>query len=194
MRKVIIFDLGGVLEVHNEIPFLNYIKSKFNLKEDIYPIYKEITYLRDIDKIDEHEFFKRFSKRININISEKEFYDTYYKNYVKQNFNVLNFIKKELFGKYELFIFSNNSRIHIRKFKQVTNFEKLFNKCIYSYDIKVKKPDIKFFKRGLKLIKHSGSECIFFDDQLKSKENSQKVGIKFIQYKNLNKLKKDLNF
>ena len=41
----------------------------FNLKEDIYPIYKEITYLRDIDKIDEHEFFKRFSKRININIS-----------------------------------------------------------------------------------------------------------------------------
>ncbi len=192
MRKVLLFDLGGVLEIHNTDSFLNWIKNKFSINKDIKPIYSRLVYLRDIDEINEHQFFQNFIEEINVDISEEDFYNEYYENHVHQSYDVLNFIENELLNKYELYIFSNNSRINIQRFKNKINFEKLFKKCIYSYDLKTKKPNQEFFRKGLKIINHKGSECLFFDDQLKSKENSEKVGIKFIQYTTLNKLKQDL--
>jgi len=194
MRNVILFDFGGVLEIHGVASFCDWLKEEFNLSSDILPIYKKWEYLRDIDELDEHEFHKRFTKDVGIDISEDDFYNEYYSNHVKQCFDVLDFIEKELFGKYDLFIFSNNSRITVNKFQEKTGFERLFNKCVYSYYLHTQKPDIEFFRKGLELIGHDGEECIFFDDQIKSKENSEKLGIKFIQYKDLDQLKKDLKY
>lgn len=192
MRKIIIFDLGGILEHHDIDSFCNWIKNKFNIDKDIKPVYKEIEIFVDTGKIDQHEFFKRFTEAINISISEEEFWEEYYKNHVIQFYDNLNFIKDELFGKYELFMFSNYAKAHREKFKAKYDYEALFKKCIYSFDIGVKKPDPFFFEKGLELINHKGEECIFIDDQLKSKEPSEKTGIKFIQFVDLEKLKSDL--
>ena len=192
MRTVLIFDLGGILEIHDIDSFCNWIKNKYSIYEDIKPIYKKWEYLRDVDKIDEHEFYQKFIDEIKISLSEEEFYQEYYTNHVHQCLDMLKFIENKLFGKYELYIFSNNSKINIRKFQDKINYEKLFKKCVYSFDLKTKKPALEFFKKGLKIINHKGDECIFIDDQLKSKINSEKLGIKFIQYINLDKLKLDL--
>jgi HAD superfamily hydrolase (TIGR01509 family) len=193
MRNVLLFDLGRVLEIHNLKSFCNCLKKEYSIdkNKNIISIYKKWEILRDTDKIDEHKFYKKFTNEINIKISQKKFYSKYYEN-VHECHDVLKFIEENLYKKYELFIFSNNSRINIRKFKEKINFEKYFKKCIYSFDLKIKKPDINFFIKGLKEINHNGKDCFFFDDQLKSKINSEKLGIKFIQYINLNKLKKDL--
>jgi glucose-1-phosphatase len=192
MRNVIIFDYGGIIESHLTKSFCEWIKKKFKIKKDIWPIFKKYEILRDLGKINEHELYQNLIKELNINISEKQFYDEYFENHVKQHLDVLDFIEKELFGKYELFIFSNNSKININMLKKKINFEKFFKKCIYSYNIGIRKPDLRFFEEGLRLIEHKGEECVFIDDQLKSKENSEKTGIKFIQFINLDKLKNDL--
>jgi len=195
MRKFIIFDLGGILEIHDVDGFCKWIKKKFKLRyevKEIYSTYKRIGYLLDTDEIDEREFYKRFTSEMGIKIPYEEFYKRYFTYHVKQCRDVLEFIKESLFERYEIYIFSNNSRINVRNFKKKIDFEKLFDKCIYSYDLHIKKPDIDFFKNGLKIIGHKGEECIFIDDQIKSKEPSESMGIKFILYKNLNQLKKDL--
>ncbi len=192
MRNAIIFDYGGILEIHDTSSFCEEIQREFHIRGSIKPLYKKWEILRDLDQIDEHEFFRQISQELKIPLTEQEFYHKYYHKFVKQCTSVLEFIKKKLYGKYELFIFSNNSRINVRKFNEKTHFEKSFKKCVYSYDLQIKKPDPLFFKKGLKMINRKGNECIFFDDQLKSKEAAEHEGMTFIQFTNLVALKKDL--
>jgi len=192
MRDILIFDYGGVIESHHTKSFCEWIKKKFSIQGEVWSIFKKYENLRDLGKIDKHELYSLLTKELDINLSEKEFYSEYFKNHVKTHFEVLEFIEKELFGRYELYLFSNNSQINVDMLRNKVDFEKLFNKCIYSFNLGVRKPDLEFFKKGLSLIGHKGEECIFFDDQVKSKENAEKNGIKFIQYTSIDGLKKSL--
>ena len=195
MRNVIIFDIGGVLRIYNNNTFNDWLKTTFNITKGIVPIWKKWQNLRDIDKIDEHEFYSKFLSDIgisNIELSEHDFYNKFFEDCITTNDKIFSFIENNLFGKYELYIFSNMSRIEVIEHRKKVNYEKFFNKCIYSFDIKVLKPDINFFKKGLELIGHVGEECIFIDDKIKNKINSEKSGIKFIQYTDYNKFLKDI--
>ncbi len=185
MRNFIIFDIGGVLRIYNNSAFNDWLKTTFNITKAIEPIWKKWQDLRDIDEIDEHEFYSNFLKDVeldNSKLSEHDFYKKFFDDCVTTNHDLFNFIEKRLYGIYKLCIFSNMSRIEVREHKKKIDYEKYFDKCIYSYMIKTLKPDINFFKKGLKLIGHAGEECIYIDDKIKNKENSEKVGIKFIQY------------
>lgn len=196
MRNIIIFDIGGVLRIYDNDSFNDWLKKTFNINKEIRPIWKKWRDLMNIDKIDEHEFYSNFLKDVNIpelKFPEEQFYNKLFEEYVKDDEKILKFIENNLYQKYRLYIFSNISRIDIRKYREKVDFEKFFDKCIYSYDIKTIKPTIEFFKKALKLIGHLGSKCVFFDDQLKSKENSEKVGIKFIQHINHEQFIKDLD-
>ncbi len=194
MRNVLIFDIGGVIVDYDNDSFCEWIKNKFETKGNIGQVYKKLEGMIDIDQIDEHELHRRFTEEINVKISEEDFYKQYYQNHVRPHFEVLGFIKDNLYGRYELDVFSNNCKISVRKLKEATDFEKLFNKCVYSFDLGVKKPDIEFFKQGLERIAHKGEECIFFDDRLDFKEPSEKLGIQFVHYTGLDKLKQDLTY
>lgn len=191
-RKIIIFDLGGILETHDVTAFCAWMKKRFNIAKNIELIYKKWEFLLDTGKIGEKDLHKKFTEELGISISKEEFYNEYYKNHVVRHFDVLNFIKEKLAGRYKLYLFSNYAKTHRSKFKEKYDYEKLFEKCIYSFDIGVKKPDPLFFQKGLKRINHKGEECIYFDDQLKSKEIAEKLGIVFIRYKNLDQLKAEL--
>ena len=187
MRNVIIFDIGGVLRIYNNNSFNDWLKNTFNIAKDVRSIWKKWQKLMLTDEVDEHEFYSNLLEELDISRSElsvEQFYKKLFEDYIKDDKQIFKFIEKNLYQKYKLYIFSNFSRIEVRKFKEKVDFEKFFDQCIYSYDIKTIKPKIDFFKKALELIGHQGSECVFFDDQLKNKENSEKVGIKFIQYIN----------
>ncbi len=91
-----------------------------------------------------------------------------------------------------LFVFSNNSAINIRHYDKNVDYKKYFEECIYSFKIGLRKPNKNFFIKALKLIHKNGKDCIFIDDQLKSKSAAESLGITFIQYKNLPQLKREL--
>ncbi len=192
MRDVLVLDYGGVLEIHDFIGFCSWLAERSTPGKDVISTYKKIRELRERDTIDEHDFFARLAEKLDFDIPKEEFYETYYTQFVHPCYETLAFIEQHLFGKYELYLFSNNSKITVRKLSERTHFERLFSRCVYSFDLRTSKPDIEFFRKGLELIGHKGEECLFFDDQLKSKENAEKLGIKLIQYKDLTQFKKDL--
>lgn len=195
MRNVIIFDIGGVLRIYNNNSFNDWIKDTFKVKKNVRPVWKKWQRLLQTDEVNEHEFYSSLLKELFIpesELSEERFYNKLFDDYISDNKQILEFIKGNLYKKYKLYIFSNFSRMEIRKYRKKIDFEKFFDKCIYSCDIKRIKPDIEFFKRALDAIGHQGSECIFFDDQLKNKKNSEKVGIKFIRYVNYDQFIKNL--
>jgi len=196
MKNVIIFDIGGVLRIYNNNSFNDWLKNTFNITKDVRSIWKKWQKLLLTDKIDEHEFYSDLLKELDISgseLSEEQFYKKLFEDYIKDDKQIFKFIENNLYQKYKLYIFSNFSKIEIRKFREKIDFEKFFDKCIYSCDIKTIKPDIEFFKKALALIGHRGNECIFFDDQLKNKKNSEKIGIKYIQYLNYDQFVKDFN-
>lgn len=192
MKKAIIFDYGGILEIHQVPQFCEWLKNEFELKDDVFPVYRKWEIERDLGHITSHDLYMKICAEFPISLSEEQFFTIYYERFTVPKNDVLDFIKTKLFGKYPLYIFSNNNSLTIEKYEKKTKFSSLFEKCIYSFDLHVRKPHIQFFEEGLKQIQQKGEDCIFFDDQLKSKENSEKCGITFIQFTNLENLKKSL--
>lgn len=195
MKKAIIFDIVGVLRRYDNQLFNNWLREKFRVSQDIESVWKKWQDLRDVDEINEHQFYSNFLKDVGISeakLPEELFLGKFFNDCVRDDEQILKFIEENLQGKYKLYIFSNFSRIDLKKYREKIDFEKFFDKCVYSCDIKVKKPSVEFFEKGLKMIGHRGNECIFFDDQLKNKENAEKVGIKFIQYFDYDQFVKNL--
>lgn len=195
MKNVIIFDIVGVLRNYDNDDFYKWLGKTFNIDKDIKAVWKKWQRLRDVDKIDEHIFYKNFLSDLGISqkeINDEEFYRKFYTDYVSDNYDILKFIEKNLHKKYELFLFTNASRIDIRDFAKKYDFRKIFKNCVCSYELKTRKPEAEFFQKGLAQIGHAGKECIFFDDQIKSKIPSEKQGIKFIQYLDFEKFIADL--
>ncbi|EKE06878.1 MAG: Haloacid dehalogenase superfamily, subfamily IA, variant 3 with third motif having DD or ED [uncultured bacterium] len=197
MPKAIIFDIGGVLRFYDNHTLNNWLKDTFNLDkdaEDIYEIWRTWNNLRNIDAIDEHEFYEKILNELKINIndlSEKDFYQKV-ASVVTENNQMWEFLKNNLYGKFKLYIFSNFSKRDIKDFQEATDFEKYFDKCIYSCEIKVRKPDLNFFQKGLELIGEKAEDCIFIDDKLKNTEASTKFGIKSILYTNFENFQEEI--
>ena len=195
MKNVIIFDVGNVIMLYKNKAFNDWLNHKFNGTKEIAPIWKKWLNLGDLDKISANEFYTGFLKEVGIdqnNLSEKEFFGKFFGDYVLTNEKILKFIKDFFFNKYELYIFSNMNKNEIIENNLKSNYESFFKKCVYSCNIKLKKPDIEFYQKALELIGHKGEECIFFDDNIKNKENAEKTGIKFVQYIDFNKFLTDV--
>ncbi len=195
MRNIILFDVGGVIRIYDDKSFNAWLKNTFHPNGEIEPAWKKWRDLRDIDKIDEHEFYANFISDIGISakdISEEDFYAKFFNEHIETNEKILKFIENQLFGKFRLYIFSNMSRMEVKEHRKKVDYEKFFDKCVYSFNLGLIKPDIEFFKKGLDVIEHKGDECIFFDNNLKNKKNSEKLGIKFVQYVDFDKFSKDI--
>lgn len=195
MRNIIIFDIVGVLRNYDNDGFYEWLGKTSGINKDIKTVWKKWQHLRDVDEVDEHVFYKKFLFDLGISdkeIGEKEFYRKFFTDFVSDDYDLLKFIEKNLYQKYELFLFSNASRIDIRDFAKKYDFRKVFKDCVSSYKLRIRKPDPLFFQKGLERIGHAGKDCVFFDDQIKSKIPSEKEGIKFIQYSGFKKFIADL--
>jgi putative hydrolase of the HAD superfamily len=190
--KSIIFDVGGVIALHNYAKVRAYLKSKYKLSSEFRDVYRKLVIQRDLGKINEHQFVKLLSKKLKVKIDEESFYHTEFNYTMRANKALLRFIKTKLYKQFPLFVFSNNSAVNIRNYDKRICYKKYFQKCIYSFKLGLRKPNKNFFIKALKLIHKNGKDCIFIDDQLKSKSAAKSLGITFIQYKNLSQLKNEL--
>ena len=90
----------------------------------------------------------------------------------------------ELKKKYRLLLLSNTNPIHI-EISAVNEFaryglkpEDVFEKCYYSYDMKMAKPDAEIFEALLANAGVSPEECLFLDDGQKNIDQATKLGIR----------------
>lgn len=193
MYKAIIFDWGGVIEVLDLKGFYEESSKKFNVALKTFKKAEMAGRVRmDIGEIGGEEYIDGISKACNKIISQKDFYELFFK-HVTFNEKLFDLIKK-LKQTYKIFMVSNNNPPFHQHMKRDTEYEKMFDKVILSYEVKIRKPDKEIFMKTLAGTELSPNECIFIDDKAMHADAARKIGIEGIVYNNfedlLEKLKK----
>ena len=91
---------------------------------------------------------------------------------------------EELRKSYRIFLLSNSNEIHYNSFRDdlqkqygYTNFDELFEKAYFSYNLHLRKPDPKIFKLVLAENNLTPNETLFIDDTLMHIESAARSGI-----------------
>ena len=99
-------------------------------------------------------------------------------------------LAKSLKKKYAVAILSNSEQSYEQKYRP--KLEKVFSPILYSHRERMAKPNPAFFELALKRLGLQAQECIMVDDCHENMKPCQELGIHFALFKNLEKLKKDL--
>lgn len=97
---------------------------------------------------------------------------------------------KRLKKKYKMAVVSNWVKSFEEKFDE--RLSTVFSPIIYSHRVRMVKPSKEIFELALEKIGIKAEECVFIDDGIENQKPCRELGIHFVLYKNLNKLKKDL--
>lgn len=165
MIKAIFFDLQGVLTKTGRLFSDDLPKAwepEVKKEETIRRYYK----YRVLKKINKKEFFD------NVPNKKKNLFLKFSKIHSGAKIAV-----ETLSKKYPLYIASNHiDYIFDEELKQI-KLKKYFTDFIVSKDIKVAKPEKKFYEIMLKKAKVKGSEAMFIDDTKRNLEGAKKLGI-----------------
>ncbi|MCX7954016.1 MAG: HAD family phosphatase [Bacteroidales bacterium] len=105
-------------------------------------------------------------------------------------------IKKEIFNllvklkeKYNLYVLSNTNSLHYKVYSKDfidnlnVNFKEFFNQCFLSFEINLRKPDLKIFQYVIEKAKINSFETLFVDDIDKNIETAKQAGFKTLLIK-----------
>ena len=88
---------------------------------------------------------------------------------------------------------SDNDDITVKNLEKYHNkMLNLFTKKYFSHELKMRKPNFKFFKYVLGDLNIVPSECIFIDDKPKNVDAAKECGMNGIVFSSVNQLKKEL--
>lgn len=181
MIKTIIFDIGGVLIGYNWMDFLMQLfndeeKAK-RLRENIFKHWNEV----DRGVISDEELLELFaSDAPDLKDDIKYFWD-----HIGEALWQFDFTKdwlKELKDRgYQLLYLSNWSN-HVREcaLKQL-DFIPLMDGGIFSYEVKLIKPDHAIYEEIIRKYKLNPEECVFLDDKLANCEAARECGLHAVQ-------------
>ncbi len=193
MIKTIVFDVGGVLVKRDVFATIilglsqQYNLDPISLRTTASALWEEVS----AGKITEKEFWPKllnsFQLPINL-LAEIETQEINLMNPVDPVWGYVN----QLHGNYKLAILSNMgerwAKIREEKFK----LSKYFNPIIWSYDIKLSKPDIKIFSYLAEKLDNLPAECVFIDDKEENIAAARQCGFKAIHFQNPEQLCDDL--
>lgn len=181
----IVLDLGGVLVKITPDKFYKKISQISNLKiEEL----KKIKNLITLGKITPHFAFKNLIKKYNLNITLKDFLDSFLYDYIEGEIEgATEFLNQLKSKKFRLILLSNTNALHFNYIKKnMLQNLKMFNKFYLSYKLHLAKPDKKIFKFVLNDLKVQPENIIFIDDTLENIETAKSLNINSIKVK-LNK-------
>lgn len=184
--KNIIFDWGGVItdldfEASNEAfkkYGLNNFIEQYNLQ-----VQKDIYLKLETGNIDPGEFRSELRKLIPEPISDEEMdrcWSALLCELPEDRWNLLHKVKNF----YKTYLLSNTNIIHIRSyFKRISEkygkngYTHLFEKTYFSFDLKMRKPDIEIFKFVLKDSNLKPEETLLIDDYHENIRAAGELGI-----------------
>ena len=183
--STLIFDLGGVL-INLDLPRCVHNFKELGLEnfEQHLSLFGQKDFFLDFEKghISVPEFRAEIRKLTQNSLSDHQI-DTAWSSFLcdipQQKFEMLLELKK----KFRLLLLSNTNPLHIevstvnefaRYGKKMTD---VFEKCYYSYEMKMVKPDAEIFETLLNDAGVLAEECLFLDDGPKNIEMASKLGI-----------------
>jgi putative hydrolase of the HAD superfamily len=191
--KWVLFDLTGVISTWSfRSKKWKIINNKKYKERDFETIYFESNYSAyERGKIQHKEFVESYLLKNNDVFTLDEFVEIFKRSVtpVRGIENILKKLKKN----YKLAILSNEG-IEWGNYKlDKSGLKRYFDKIIISSQIGFAKPDLKFYKKSLKLLNIEPKSCVFIDDLEENINAAEKLGIKSILFKNPHQLQKDLN-
>ncbi len=90
---------------------------------------------------------------------------------------------RSLAGKYGIYFFSNTDPIHIPPLFERFPSLLFFDGCALSWELGARKPDPRFFHRGLAKFGLDPTECLFVDDRPENTRTARKLGMQAVDFR-----------
>lgn len=187
--KNIILDLGGVLldiDIRRTLEAFDKLNIDGVRSEDVYPHLKGPFLELELGNIDGDEFLKRMREEHGIgeSVTDKQIWDAW--NALLLDFDLERFDMIEKSGdKYRLFILSNTNLPHrieyLKRFETQSGgrtFESYFEKCFYSDELHMRKPDERIYRHVIETTGIVPEETLFIDDNKCNFVGAEACGIK----------------
>jgi epoxide hydrolase-like predicted phosphatase len=190
--KNIIFDWGGVI---TDLDFNASIKAFKRYGLDSFIEQYNIKFQKDfytkleLGIISPEEFRTQLRKLIPNQITDSELDNAWAAllcELPQERWDLLHKVKKN----YRTYLLSNTNKIHVERYFQrlyerygVYGYDHLFEKTYFSYELKMRKPDIRIFELVLKDNDLKPEETLLIDDFNENIESARKLGIITYQLK-----------
>lgn len=142
-------------------------------------------------KITEEEYCSEVLEGMEWDITIEDFKETI-REYLNQPVKGTMEIIKQLKGKYQLVLFSDNVREWIPYIEERNKDISIFEQKIFSYEIGTIKTDEQTFITVLNKTKIIADETLFIDDNEENIKRAEEVGIHGILFKDAEQLKEEL--
>jgi len=197
--KTLVFDLGGVFFTSGtaiclqKIIDIYGIKKHHELREFFSDGSQKEGHLIRLGLLTMDEFEKRLISKFNINDDNiHHIRNLWFGSYVPLwNMEKLLDQLREKYN-FRLVVFSGNIRERIEFLENRYHFSEKFDAFLYSFDCKLNKGQIEFYKELLNHIKCEPSEAILIDDERKPIRFAQAVGFNTVLYYYTEQLINDL--
>jgi HAD superfamily hydrolase (TIGR01509 family) len=183
--KNIILDLGAVIiNINPDLTTKAMKDLGFNDFEKSYSLFKQTDIFDRFEKglIDSYYFRNELRKHSDNEISNEKFDKAWGEmllDFPKERITLL----KKLSEKYNIYLLSNTNEIHYKQYsKDFFNqygfeFNSLFVKAYYSFQIGLRKPDVEIYKFALSDSKLIPEETLFIDDLEVNIESAKITGL-----------------
>ncbi len=196
--KNIIFDLGGVVINLDVDKTFDYFADIADMeKEELKAKINETNLFESYEKglISSRQFRDEMIELINQPMTDGVFdeaWNAMLLDLPKERLELIDELKEH----YNLFVLSNTNEIHINEFHSIvdavfgyTNYQELFQKIYYSFEINRKKPDAEIFNYVLQEQNLIAEETVFFED---TSENLDAAASLWIETRPVSRNKLDL--
>jgi putative hydrolase of the HAD superfamily len=193
MIKAVIFDFGGVLADEGFRKGLLVIGQKHGLNpEAFFRIAEELIYETGYvsGTAGEPEFWKALREKTGIKGSDKKLWDNIFKQF-QLNEEMIGLVKTLKASGFVTAILSDQTN-WLDEINEKTPFFHHFDYVFNSYHLKKSKKDPSVFRDVCLAIGLKPDEALFVDDHGENTERAQKAGLKSIQFRNAEDLKKKI--
>jgi len=197
--EVILFDLGNVILPFNNDQIAQKL-SRFSQKNELQDPQKVFSYLFDLEKgvinsfdmgkASPSEFFQSIKKYLGLSISFEEFIPIWTDIFI-ENQEVSEIILS-LKGRWKLGLLSNTDPLHFSYLLSKFPIIRTFEKCILSYEVGFKKPDVRIFQKAIEWASVEPEKILFIDDTKGHVGVAVSLGMQGIHFISAHQLKEEL--
>jgi len=193
MIKAIIFDYGKVIGNDPSDYIYKAVSKKFKIdRNKVKDEFFKFIFSLERGEIPEKIFWKKLAKNLNIVDYKKlrRIWIGEFRKHAKVDKKILSLANK-LKNHYGLCLLSNNA-----SFYQKASLKKLLGKIfpviIYSFEVKMRKPEKRIYLYTLEKLNLKPEECLIIDDDEKKLSYSRKLGMETIHFKSFLQFKNEL--
>jgi len=185
-----VFDMGGVLLKLNVERCIRKFKTEAGFAdiEDYLDLYHQKGFIGELEegRINEEEFYTECLKHCAPGSTVQTVLDCFVGLLAGLNDELIDFIK-DIRGKYDLYLLTNNNPISRREFDRLMEeislpSDELFRKQFYSYEMHLQKPCREIFLKVIEEIGHKPEDILFIDDGINNVNAASTLGIKTALY------------